>query len=76
MKAVLDLNEYETGIKVTRTQMEALRIRQHKTHPDWNYSHHGVSLPAGNEQAEQDRAPTVLVHQSHLEGATIHTRAG
>ena len=38
MKAVLDLNEYETGIKVTKTQMEALRIRKHKTHPDWNYT--------------------------------------
>jgi hypothetical protein len=38
VKAVLDLNEYETGIKVTKTQMEALRIRQHKTHPDWNYT--------------------------------------
>jgi hypothetical protein len=38
VKAVLDLNEYETGIKVTKTQMEALLIRQHKTHPDWNYT--------------------------------------
>ena len=37
VKAVLDLNEYETGIKVTKTQMEALCIRRHKTHPDWNY---------------------------------------
>ena len=38
VKAVLDLNEYETGIKVTKTQMEALCIRRHKTHPDWNYT--------------------------------------
>ena len=38
VKAVLDTNEYETGIKVTKSQMEALCIRRHKTHPDWNYT--------------------------------------
>lgn len=38
VKAVLDTNEYETGVKVTKLQMDALRIREHKTHPDWNYT--------------------------------------
>ena len=38
VKAVLDTNEHETGIKVTKSQMEALCIRRHKTHPDWNYT--------------------------------------
>ena len=38
MKAVLDTNEYEVGVKVTKSQMEALSIRRHKTHPDWNYT--------------------------------------
>ena len=38
VKAVLDMNEYETGVKVTKSQMEELRIRQHRTHPDWNYT--------------------------------------
>src|SRR5437667_421385 len=38
VKAVLDTNDYETGVKVTKSQMEALCIRQHKTHPDWNYT--------------------------------------
>ena len=38
VKAVLDTNEYETGVKVTKSQMEALCIRRHKTHPDWNYT--------------------------------------
>jgi len=28
---------------------------------------HGVSLPSGNQQVEQDRAPAILVHQSELE---------
>src|SRR2546422_9355806 len=38
VKAVLDTNEYETGVKVTKSQMEALCVRRHKTHPDWNYT--------------------------------------
>ena len=38
VKAVLDTNEYETGMKVTKSQMESLRIRRHKNHPDWNYT--------------------------------------
>jgi transposase len=38
VKAVLDTNEYETGVTVSDEQMEGLRIRRHKTHPDWNYT--------------------------------------
>jgi len=38
VKAVLDTHEYETGVKVTKSQMEELRVRRHKTHPDWNYT--------------------------------------
>ncbi len=38
VKAVLDTNDYETGVKVTKAQMDSIRIRRHKTHPDWNYT--------------------------------------
>ena len=38
VKAVLDTNEYETGITVSDQEMKGLRIRRHKTHPDWNYT--------------------------------------
>jgi hypothetical protein len=38
VKAVLDTNAYETGIKVTKSQMEELSLRRHNTHPDWNYT--------------------------------------
>ena len=38
VKAVLDTNEYETGVKVTDLQMEERSIRWHKTHPEWNYT--------------------------------------
>lgn len=38
VKALLDTNQYETGIKVTKSQMDSLRIRRHQTHPNWNYT--------------------------------------
>jgi transposase len=38
VKAVLDTNEYETGVTVSDQEMKELRIRRHKTHPDWNYT--------------------------------------
>ena len=38
VKAVLDTNEYETGVSISDEQMEELRIRRHKTHPAWNYT--------------------------------------
>jgi hypothetical protein len=38
VKAVLDRNEYETGIKVSNEELEAVRLRRHKLHPEWNYT--------------------------------------
>ena len=38
VKAVLDTNEYETGIKVSDDQLEEIQIRRHKIHPAWNYT--------------------------------------
>src|SRR5438445_4379617 len=38
VKAILDTNEYETGVEVSKEQMQNLRMRRHKTHPDWNYT--------------------------------------
>ncbi len=38
VKAVLDTNEYETGIKVSDEQLEEIQIRRHKVHPAWNYT--------------------------------------
>lgn len=38
VKALLDNNEYATGVKVTEEEMQQLRIRRHKTHPQWNYT--------------------------------------
>ena len=38
VKAVLDTNEYETGIKVSNEQLDEIRLRRHKVHPTWNYT--------------------------------------
>ena len=38
VKAVLDTNEYETGIKVSDEQLEEVQLRRHKVHPAWNYT--------------------------------------
>jgi hypothetical protein len=38
VKAVLDTRDYDTGVKVTRQQVEALRFKGHAFHPDWNYT--------------------------------------
>jgi len=38
VQAVLDTNEYETGIKVPDEEFEKIKIRRHKVHPAWNYT--------------------------------------
>ena len=38
VKALLDTNEYETGVEVSKEQMAELQIRRHRKHPDWNYT--------------------------------------
>lgn len=38
VKAVLDTGNYETGIEVSKAEMEELRIKRGTTHPQWNYT--------------------------------------
>ena len=38
VKAVLDINQYETGVELSAEDMERLHLTRHKTHPDWNYT--------------------------------------
>ena len=38
VQAVLDTNEYEKGVKVSKDQMDGIRIRRHKIHQTWNYT--------------------------------------
>ena len=38
VKAVLDTNEYETGVAVSDEDIHQLRLKRHKVHPEWNYT--------------------------------------
>ena len=38
IKAFLDRNDYKTGVKISDKQVEDLNIKQHKLHPQWNYT--------------------------------------
>jgi transposase len=38
VQAVLDTTPYETGVEVTKAQMEELRLRRQNTYPQWNYT--------------------------------------
>jgi len=38
VKALLDINHYEKGIKIPARDIAELSLRRHKFHPDWNYT--------------------------------------
>jgi hypothetical protein len=38
VKAILDTNQYETGVELSKKGMEELNLTRHKTTPDWNYT--------------------------------------
>lgn len=38
VKAVLDSRQYQTGLEVSPKEVEALHLRRHSVHPDWNYT--------------------------------------
>jgi hypothetical protein len=38
VKALLDTNLYETGIDISKEEIDSLLIKRHKTHPNWNYT--------------------------------------
>lgn len=38
VKAALDTDRYESGIKVTDKELQAVRIKRDDFHGEWNYS--------------------------------------
>jgi hypothetical protein len=38
VRAVLDTRQYQTGVEVTKSQMQELRLSRAKTYPQWNYT--------------------------------------
>jgi DDE family transposase len=38
IQAELDTSSYETGVKVTNKEFEAVRLKKDKFHGEWNYT--------------------------------------
>lgn len=38
VKAILDTNQYETGVELSKKDMDQLLLKRHKKHPDWSYT--------------------------------------
>lgn len=38
VKALLDTSEYETGVEISKGEIDQLQLKRHKVHPDWNYT--------------------------------------
>jgi len=38
VKAVLDINQYETGVEISDQDIDQLSLKRHQIHPDWNYT--------------------------------------
>jgi hypothetical protein len=38
VKAVLDTNQYETGVATPDEEIDKLRLKRHNVHPNWNYT--------------------------------------
>ena len=38
VKALLDTNQYEIGVETTDDQIDKLRLKRHRIHPNWNYT--------------------------------------
>ena len=38
VKAILDTNQYQTGVELSKKAMDQLHLMRHKIHPDWNYT--------------------------------------
>ncbi len=46
VKAILDTNQYETGVELSKKDMDQLHLTRHRTHPDWNYTLSPRSTPS------------------------------
>ncbi len=48
VKAILDTNQYETGVEISDDAIDKLSIKRHKTHPRWNYTLLPRPVTSGN----------------------------
>ncbi|MFE4518052.1 ISAzo13 family transposase [Kitasatospora sp. NPDC056783] len=61
VEAALDTGTYDTGVKVTDAQIDALPMHRHRFHGDWNYTLHPAHAqptpPAADLAAPTDTVP-------------------
>lgn len=76
VEAALDTGTYDTGLKVTDAQIDALPMRRHRFHGDWNYTLHPAhSHPTQTESGVEadetpDRVETAALSDPELTGMT------
>ncbi|WP_327242291.1 ISAzo13 family transposase [Streptomyces sp. NBC_01320] len=51
VEARLDTDSYDTGVKVSDAQVDALAMSRHRFHGDWNYTLHGDACPPPRQGA-------------------------
>jgi transposase len=75
VEAELDTNTYDTGIKVTDTEIDALAMSRHRFHGDWNYTLHPADVPPApgprTEPATIATTARPAVGPAHLDGSTL-----
>jgi hypothetical protein len=75
VEAALDTNTYDTGIKVTDAEIDALAMSRHRFHGDWNYTLHPAEVPpAPGQRTEPEAVATTArpaVGPAHLDGSML-----
>lgn len=75
VEAELDTNTYDTAIKVTDAEIDALAMSRHRFHGDWNYTLHLAGLPpAPGLRTDPATAATTArpaAGPAHLDSSTL-----
>jgi len=75
VEAALDTGTYDTGVKVTDAEIDALPIHRHHFHGDWNYTLHPAHAQPASQAADpaapEDTAPARTTAPSNP--ATLRT---
>jgi hypothetical protein len=73
VEAELDTRTYETGVKVTDTEIDALAMSRHRFHGDWNYTLHPADPhPAPHPGTEAEAAPATARPTPSPDGVDTH----
>ncbi|MFE2917374.1 ISAzo13 family transposase [Kitasatospora indigofera] len=68
VEARLDTDTYDTGVKVTDAEIDALPMHRHRFHGDWNYTLHPADTQSASQAADAAREDTVPVRAAAPSG--------